>query len=203
MEKVVDSNTSRMFDGTILHKVKGLPEENPRILLDTIMNLKLRNFPRIIGINKDDDGYVLSYALPDIHDEQYDFLEIPKDYLLDSYANMACSLEALGNESIYAHGLILPNTIKASDGIYASSYDQYTFMDKPYYAKLRNKAVLNVLFRELMLNEIKNKYYLMNQTLVGERINKLFNPETDYQKLEELLKKYNVPLDYLNSYAKR
>ena len=82
---VYDIGNNTCYKKIVHHEYTNIKDRGK--ILETIKNLKLYNFCRILSIDYDQDGNVIGYKMPYLHSTNMDILGLPKDYLLDSYHN--------------------------------------------------------------------------------------------------------------------
>ena len=70
-------------------------------------------------------------------------------------------------------------------------------------AKLRNRVKLNITFNELLIRELEKRYDYLNPSIITERVNMLFNSQTNPYNLDNMLMKYNRIIEFIGDHNEK
>lgn len=170
-------------------------EPDEKTIIERIKNLHLYNFCKINDIYYQDNR-IIGYTMPKYHNDDLDILSMPKDYILDSYRNLCDDIDKLSDNYICIKDLDIHNVFYSLDGIIIYDYDLYKIVNSKEHARLNNRMKLNCLFNEILSHELTFKYYL-DSRIKQDKVNELFNYQTDINVLEDKLTKYNRIIDFI------
>lgn len=166
---------------------------------EIVINMNLENFYKVYEMLYDREQEFAGYIMKYYQAENIDILTMPISWTLDNFYGLYDSIDKLTKKNILVEDLHDGNVIVNKDGITVIDIDMYKLLkigleDEVIFL---NKKRLYFLFRDLYINSIVNNHCEMRNS--GLILNGLFDHREDISEVNNKLKKYKYPIDYIRA----